>query len=86
MAARRSQEDGIILYITSREIKKRIEENNEAIKRAYPSAYVVRSIYKVAIDSVRIDAFDNKDQGACIEKLGCENKTLHLGLSIRSVE
>lgn len=61
VAVRRFQEGDIILYIISRKAKKRIKENNEAIKRAYPSAYVVRLIYKIAIDLVRIDAFDDKN-------------------------
>ena len=40
----------------------------------------------VAVDSVRIDAFDDKDQGACIEKLKRENGTLHPGLEVVRVE
>ena len=40
----------------------------------------------VAVDSVRIDAFDDKDQGAYIEKLKRENGTLYLGLEVVRVE
>ena len=86
VAARRSQEGGIILHMASREAKKRLENNEEGIRRACPSAHITKPIFKVAVDSVRVDAFDDNDQGACIEKLKRENKALHAGLNIRSVE
>ena len=72
--------------MASREAKRAIEEDAEAIQRGYPSAYVLKPSFVVAVDSVRIDAFDNKDQGACIEKLKRENSTLHPGLEVVRVE
>ena len=86
VAARRSQNGGVILHMASREAKKAIEEDTEAIQRGCPSAYVLRPTFLVAIDSVRVSAFDDKDQGACIEKIKRENTVLHPGLEIAKVE
>ena len=47
--------------MASREAKRAIEEDAEAIQRGCPSAYVLKPSFIVAVDSVRIDAFDNKD-------------------------
>ena len=72
--------------MASREAKRAIEGDTEAIQRGYPSAHVLKPTFVVAVDSVRIDAFDDKDQGAYIEKLKRENGTLHLGLEVVKVE
>ena len=69
-----------------REAKKAIEEDTEVIQRGYPSAYVLRPTFLIAIDSVRVSAFNDKDQGACIEKIKRENTVLHPGLEIAKVE
>ncbi len=86
VAARRSQNGGVILHMASREAKRAMEEDAEAIQRGCPSAHVLKPSFVVAVDSVRIDAFDDKDQGACIEKLKRENSTLHPGLEVVRVE
>ena len=86
VAARRSQNGGVILHIASREAKRVMEEDTEAIQRGCPSAHVLKPSFVVAVDSVRVDAFDDKDQGACIEKLKRENGNLHPGLEIAKVE
>ena len=69
-----------------REVKKAIEGDAEAIQRGCPSAHVIKPSFVVAVDLVKIDAFDDKDQGACIEKLKRENGILYLGLEIAKVE
>ena len=61
VTVRRSQNGGVILHIASREAKKVIEGDAEAIRRNCPSAHVLKPAFVVAVDSVRVDAFDNKD-------------------------
>ena len=61
VAARRSQNGGVILHMASREAKRAIEGDAEAIQRGCPSAHVLKPAFVVVVDSVRVDAFDDKD-------------------------